>query len=186
MIGKFYVTPDSIRRDSFALGMKVFKDGFKPDFIVALWRGGASIGCHVHELLKLKGMESDHIAIRTSRYHGIDKAVEEVQVHNLGYLRERLQPGHKVLIVDDVFDSGKTLVALFQELAKSVAFPFTEMDVRIATVYYKPARNKTSLTPNYFVHESTQWLVFPHEISDMTFEEIEQVMGTEIYNLVKP
>ena len=45
-------------------------------------------------------------------------------------------------------------------------------DIRIATVWYKPARNQTALKPDYFIHESNEWLVFPHEIDGLTTEEI--------------
>jgi hypothetical protein len=44
--------------------------------------------------------------------------------------------------------------------------------VRIATVYYKPARNKSALRPDYFIRETDQWLVFPHELQGLTREEI--------------
>jgi hypothetical protein len=44
--------------------------------------------------------------------------------------------------------------------------------VRIATVYYKPSRNKTNLAPDYFVHEVDEWLVFPHELRGLTDDEI--------------
>jgi hypothetical protein len=45
-------------------------------------------------------------------------------------------------------------------------------DIRIATVWYKPARNQTALKPDYFIHESNEWLVFPHEIDGLTPKEI--------------
>ena len=45
-------------------------------------------------------------------------------------------------------------------------------DVRVATVYYKPSRNVTDLTPDYFVHETSDWLIFPHEINGLTEHEI--------------
>jgi hypothetical protein len=44
--------------------------------------------------------------------------------------------------------------------------------IRIATVYYKPARNRTALTPDYFVRSTDTWLVFPHEIQGLSREEI--------------
>jgi hypoxanthine phosphoribosyltransferase len=53
-VAKCYITPDQLRRDSYALGAQVVRSGFKPQFMVALWRGGAPIGCFVHELLKWK------------------------------------------------------------------------------------------------------------------------------------
>ena len=100
-VTKQYITPDELRRDSFLLGAKVLRDGFRPDFMVALWRGGAPVGMYLHELLAFKGLQVDHVAIRTSRYHGVDKASEgEVVVHSTTYLRDSLRPGSSVLLVD--------------------------------------------------------------------------------------
>ena len=45
-------------------------------------------------------------------------------------------------------------------------------DVKIATVYYKPARNQTDLMPDYYVHKTDEWLVFPHEICGLSEAEI--------------
>jgi hypothetical protein len=44
--------------------------------------------------------------------------------------------------------------------------------IRIATVYYKPARNRSTLVPDYYVTATDSWLVFPHEIQGLTREEI--------------
>ena len=45
-------------------------------------------------------------------------------------------------------------------------------DIRIATVWFKPGRNVTDLRPDYFVHETDRWLIFPHEIDGLTVDEI--------------
>ena len=45
-------------------------------------------------------------------------------------------------------------------------------DIRIATVWFKPGRNVTDLRPDFFVHETDRWLIFPHEIDGLTVEEI--------------
>ena len=45
-------------------------------------------------------------------------------------------------------------------------------DIRIATPWYKPSKNKTERVPNYFIHETSQWLVFPHELTGLTLEEV--------------
>src|SRR5271154_2639497 len=102
---KHHVTPDDLRVDSFALGALVYKSGFHPDFMVALWRGGAPVGCYVQELLAYAGLEVDHIAIRTSKYTGIDQSSPTVKVHNLAYLIESLTSQSKLLIVDDISDT---------------------------------------------------------------------------------
>ena len=45
-------------------------------------------------------------------------------------------------------------------------------DIRIACPYYKPKNTKVDLKPDYFIHSSEDWLVFPHEVSGLTPQEI--------------
>ena len=47
-------------------------------------------------------------------------------------------------------------------------------DVRIAVPWYKPSRNQTKLTPDYFIHETAEWLVFPHELDALSPAELKQ------------
>lgn len=105
-IEKVFIDPITQRLDAFKLARNVIKSGFKPDFMVALWRGGCFIGMCMHELFKYVGWDVDHIAIRTSKYTGINEASSTVQVHNLTYLKERIKPGQSILLVDDVWDTG--------------------------------------------------------------------------------
>lgn len=180
---KHYITPDSLRLDSYRLAAKVVQDGFKPDYMVAIWRGGAPIGCCVHEFLKRVGQTPDHITIRTSRYTGIDQVGNEIQVHNLAYLLERLKPDSKILLVDDVWDKGLTIEAVIQRLQSELG-DRCPVDIRTAVVYYKPARNQTKSEPAYYVHTSDQWLVFPHELEGMSLDEIASVVDPTISDLV--
>lgn len=183
-MSKQYVQPDELRLDSFTLGAKVMDSKFRPDFMIALWRGGAPIGCYVHELLKYCGLQVDHIAIRTSKYTGIDQASATVKVHNLGYVTEQLCKETKLLLVDDIFDTGLSIDAVIRDLAERLG-PNMPLDVRVATIFYKPIRNKTTRVPDYFVHETTRWVVFPHELEAMTLEEVELAMGKQIAEIVK-
>jgi hypothetical protein len=45
-------------------------------------------------------------------------------------------------------------------------------EIRIATPYFKPNKNKTDRKPNYYIHETDKWLVFPHELDGLTVEEL--------------
>ena len=168
---KVYITSDELLRDSFALGLQVLESGFRPDFIVAVWRGGTPVGIAVQELLKYAGANADHIAIRTSYYQGIDKTDRDVQVHNLGYLLENLNYDDSVLIVDDVFDRGRSIEAIIAELRRLTRRNLPK-DIRIATVWFKPEKNVTDLKPDYYVNETNRWLVFPHELDGLSAEEV--------------
>lgn len=94
-----------------------------------------------------------------------------MKVYALEYLVDTLRPENSVLIVDDVFDSGRSIAAILSELTKRCRNNLAR-DIRVATAYYKPTRNKTNLNPDFFVHETDKWLIFPHELKGLTREEI--------------
>jgi hypothetical protein len=168
---KFFISAQELLRDSFALGAQILASGFRPSFLVGVWRGGAPIGIAVQELLELHGVATDHIAIRTSSYSGIDQQHKTVRVHGIDYLVSQLDAEDRLLLIDDVFDSGRSLEAVLDELARRCRRNLPQQ-IRIATVYYKPSRNRSRLKPDFFVHETERWLVFPHELSGLTGDEI--------------
>jgi hypoxanthine phosphoribosyltransferase len=170
-IPKVFISADELLRDSFDLAMQVVRSGFEPTFLVGIWRGGAPIGISVQEVLEYHGIASDHISIRTSSYTGIDQVAPAVRVHAIDYLVSRLTYEDRLLLIDDVFDSGRSLQAVVDELRRRCRRNMPN-EVRIATVYFKPARNRSTLVPDFYVRATDQWLVFPHELEGLTREEI--------------
>ena len=168
---KTFITAQQLLEDSFRLASQVYESGFRPTFIIGIWRGGAPIGIAVQEYFDFKKVETDHIAVRTSSYYGIDQQSKTIKVHGLHYLIENANAGDTLLIVDDVFDSGRSVDALIKQI-KKLSRANMPHDVRIATPYFKPKNNKTDLTPDYYVHTTDEWLVFPHEIDGLTPDEI--------------
>lgn len=63
---KRYIQAQQLLEDSYRLAWNIFESGYRPNYIVGVWRGGAPIGIAVQEFLDVLGVESDHIAIRTS------------------------------------------------------------------------------------------------------------------------
>lgn len=182
---KHFTSPDQLRLDSIKLGEKIVKDGFQPDYLVAIFRGGTAPGIYVHELLKyVYQMPVDHIAIRTSRYINPTTTLPAVQVHNLGYLVERLKSNSKVLLVDDVYDSGLSIKAIFDALKEKLGSDMPT-DIRVATIDYKPQNNKTERVPDYYVNITSKWLVYCHELEGLSIKEIEDNMGVDIANIVQ-
>ncbi|MDX1405089.1 MAG: phosphoribosyltransferase family protein [Woeseiaceae bacterium] len=170
MTDKQYIDAQGLLEDSFRLAANVYASGFRPTFIVAVWRGGAPIGVAVQEFLSFAGVTTNHIAIRTSSYHGIDSA-REVRVYGLSYLIKTLTHEDRLLIVDDVFDTGHTIEAIIRDLTSKLRRNMPA-DVRVAVPYYKPSRNKTSLRPDYYLHETEVWLKYPHSLEGLTRDEI--------------
>ncbi|AMX03579.1 phosphoribosyltransferase [Microbulbifer thermotolerans] len=167
---KHFISAQQLLTDSYALAEKVFQSGFRPNYIVGVWRGGAPVGIAVQELLHVMGVDADHIAIRTSSYTGIGERDKHVRVHGLTYLIKRLESHDSLLIVDDVHDSGLSIDQTIKDLR--AACKKNTPEIRVATPYYKPANNKTDREPDYFIHITDKWLVFPHEIDGLSREEI--------------
>jgi len=171
MAEKQFVTAQELLEDSFRLGLKVLESGFRPDFIVGVWRGGTPVGIAVQELLEHRGIPSDHIAIRTSSYEGIEQRGKQIRVHGLGYIEQNAGAEHCLLIVDDVYDTGLSIQAIIESLADR-SRRNTPHDIRVATVFFKPGNNRTGRRPDFYVHETDKWLVFPHELNGLEPGEI--------------
>jgi hypoxanthine phosphoribosyltransferase len=167
MADKIYLSANELMLDSFRLGLQVLESGWRPDVLIALWRGGTPVGVAVHELLLYRGIPTAHMAVKCQSYSGLGRR-GEVVFENTEALLAQIQPAHRVLVVDDIFDSGSTARAALQLLEPRAA------EVRLATLYWKPNANVTDLRPHYHVRETDAWIVFPHELEGLTAEEIRQ------------
>lgn len=170
-IEKHYISADELLVDSFKLGEKIYLSGFRPDFIIGVWRGGAPIGIAIQEYLDYLDIKTDHIAIRTSSYYELGQADKNVRVHGMDYIISNINHDDKLLIVDDVFDSGRSIQAIFEQLKKATRANMPK-EIKTACPWYKPSKNVTNLKPDFHLHETDQWLVFPHELKGLSLDEI--------------
>ena len=178
---KLYIDSRKLLEDSYHLAWQVYESGFKPNYIVGIWRGGAPVGIAVQELLHVLGISSDHIAIRPSSYISIGKRSKKVSVYGLNYVIKKLESEDSLLIVDDVFDTGLSVNQVIKNLKK--ACKKNTPNIKIATPYYKPSNNKTEIEPDFYIHKSNKWLVFPHELEGLNLDEIKK-NKPEMNNLV--
>ncbi len=72
-----------------------------------------------------------------------------------------------------MFDTGNTIKAVIDELTRR-ARDNTPEEIRTAVPWFKPSRNETDLIPDYFIRETAEWLVFPHELDALSTEELRQ------------
>ncbi|MFK8016301.1 MAG: phosphoribosyltransferase [Gammaproteobacteria bacterium] len=169
------IQADDFLLDSFRLARKVYDGGFRPDFLVGLWRGGSAVGIAVQEGLDHLGVKTDHISVRTS-YEGRDAyarmigASAEIRVHGLQYLIENLNSENSLLIVDDVYGTGSSTREVIRRLTKKLRRNLPH-DIRVAAVWHRPGE-RTEKAPDYFVHETEDWLVLPYELTGLSIEEI--------------
>jgi len=172
-----FIAADDLLRDSFQLAANIYEAGFEPDFLVGLWRGGSAVGIAVQEGLDYFGTKTDHIATRTSytgaaRYSQMVNTADSIRVHGMQYLLENLSAHHSMLIVDDVYSTGSSVNAVIQQLTQRTRRNLPH-DIRVATVWYRPTE-KTLRTPEYFVHETKDWLVLPYELSGFSINELRE------------
>ena len=180
---KDYISPQQLLTDSYKLAKRVVDSDFQPTFLIALWRGGSLIGMAITELFTYVGQPiRNHCAIRASAYEH-DRNTGEVQIFGLESIAQMIKPGDKILIVDDVVDSGITVQKFIQELKVDCGCILSDEDIKVATIYYKP---KTAcIAPDFYIHETSDWLVFPHELEGMTIQEIAACRGVEVARLVE-
>ncbi len=174
---KRFIAEEDLLLDAYRLGVKVFNSGFRPSFIVGLWRGGSSVGIAVQECLQHLGVATDHISLRTS-YRGVEhyqRMLEggsaDIRVHGTQYLLENMNAEDGLLIVDDVYSTGLNVKAVIDRLEARTRRNMPH-DVRIAVPWYKPARNRTGRVPDYSLHETDEWLVLPYELTGLSLDEI--------------
>lgn len=176
---KKFLDEQELIQDSFRLGVKIFESGFKPTFIVGLWRGGSSVGIYVQECLQTLGVETNHISLRTSYrgqpyYHEMASSpVADIRVHGTKYLIDNLNSDDSLLIVDDVFSTGKNIEAVINKLQTRLRRNMPK-EVRVATLWQRPSYKVVNTKPDFVLHQTEDWLVFPYEMSGLTLEEIKE------------
>ena len=139
--------------------------------IIGIWRGGASIAIAVQEYFAYLGIEIRHDSIKAASYVGIDEQHSTVRVNGTRCVADSICAGDQILLVDDVFDTGRTALAVKDALHQAL-----EMDVsstiQIACPWYKPDRREVDLRPDFYLYETSQWLVFPHELLGLNEGEL--------------
>ena len=109
---------------------------------------------------------------RQSHYSGINQQNQNVQVYGLNYVIRQLEAEDSLLIVDDVHDTGLSIQQIINDLR--AACKKNTPNIKVATPYFKPTQNKTDRKPDFYLHETDDWLVFPHELDGLTINEIKE------------
>ena len=166
---KHYLSANEYLHDAWRLAAAVKRSGWRPDILIALWRGGAPVGVALHEFFKVSGWPVQHLPLKCTSYTAIGENPGAVEFTHGDIVFGMLRKGDKVLVVDDVFDTGKTAAAVKARIEATGA------EMRLACVYWKPAKNLTALKPDYYVKDvGLDWLVFPHEIEGLSRDEIRE------------
>jgi hypoxanthine phosphoribosyltransferase len=162
-----HIDPDQFLVDTLALGRKVYQSGFRPKHAISIWRGGTPVGLGVDAYFRAQGVYLNHTTVATESYKGIGKQ-EEVIVKGLEHVIKVICPEDGLLIVDDVYESGRTIQKIVETL-RTRARKNAPDKIVVATVHAKPDRFVYSELPLISLHEraGNQWIDYPHELADL-------------------
>lgn len=152
-----YVSWDDVEKACLSIYAKMRKDGYKPDIILGLLKGGAIPSSIMVDLF---GVSTGLVHLRVSSYVGINQQ-KDVEIYPLEFeefanLMDIKDKGKEILIVDDIWDTGKTMAALLERLKGE--------KVTTMTLYTKIHKKAPDALPDYF--DKTifdDWIVFPWE-----------------------
>lgn len=155
---------DEYLADSFRLARKIWNDGCRPDFMIALWRGGAPPGIAIQEYFRWKGHDFYHTAIRTQSLEGITQG-GGYDIRGLEHVIDNVDADHSLLVVDNFFDTGRTVFEVADHIRRRARRNTPR--IQVASVYVRPGRRRHEVEPDYWLHEVEQAPVFPHELRAM-------------------
>jgi hypoxanthine phosphoribosyltransferase len=172
---KRFITPEQLYKDAYQLAHMVHTSGYEPDVILVMWRGGSPVGIVVHEYLAYHGIETWHSVVKAQSYTGIASR-KTPALENISSILKQMPKKAKVLIVDDIYDTGSTMKAMRQHLIKKVE------SLKIAAIYYK-SPSTTAIAPDFYVRKTRSWIVFPHELIGLSASDIRR-KGAHINRLL--
>ncbi len=145
-----HVGPEDALTYARKLADQLLDSGFKPHTIVAILRGGVVIARLLSDFLDVRDIRS----IRVVHYNALDlkEGAEVVEP-----LSTRLD-GKKVLLVDDVADTGESLIVAKQHLLERGAD-----EVKVATMHYKPW---SKIKPDFYSEETEAWVIYFWEYAE--------------------
>lgn len=150
-VNKKYVSMDTIQSMCSAIYEQAKDDKFKPDLIIGLSRGGLiPLGFLSGEKM-FNNRNTRAISLKSYSDNGEQSAVKLLlPIHT-----EDLKEFKSILVVDDLADTGKSLEFVIKSLERDLL-----ANIKVATLFYK---KKSIIKPDYYVEETSDWIVFPWE-----------------------
>jgi len=182
---KDFLHYDVMRNNAIKLAYNIYNAGFRPDVIYVSLRGGACLGNIISEFFKVVHKSSArpvyYAAVVARSYTDVANA-ERVRVDGWTYSPEHLRVGDKVLLVDEIFDTGRTMNHLAQIILDK---GIPRGDLKIAVHDYKYFFDKTyqlPIQPDYWcrkhdmsIYDKPQWIHYmSHELVGLSGDEIDE------------
>ncbi|GHU27264.1 phosphoribosyltransferase [Spirochaetia bacterium] len=181
---KEFLPYDVVRNNAFKLAQRIYHDGFTPDVIYVSLRGGAYMGNVISEYFKIvrAGSRPVYYAAVVARSYTDVGMSGKINVEGWTYAPEHLRVGDKVLLVDDIFDSGRTINFLANII---IDRGIPRSDLKVAVHDYKYCYDNLEqlpIQPDYWcrkhessIHDESLWIHYmSHELAGLTKDEWEK------------
>ncbi|AHH10258.1 phosphoribosyltransferase [Borrelia coriaceae] len=147
---KKFVSYEEIRMNGLKLAYKIYKDGFIPDIMYVSLRGGSYLGNIISEFFKFIKVKKPLLyAAVVARSYDVSNKQKGIMIDGWTYDPKYLRAGDNVLFVDDIFDTGRTIIHLRDEVLKR---GIDSQDIKIAVYDYKE-RGHVNYKPDYYVNK---------------------------------
>jgi hypoxanthine phosphoribosyltransferase len=183
-VKKEFLPYDTVRNNTLKLAYRIYRDGFIPDVIYVSLRGGAFLGNVISEYFKIVRREDRpmYYAAVVARSYSDVMCQEKITVEGWTYDPAHLRTGDKVLLVDDIFDSGRTinhLAAIILE--KGIPRHNFKVAVHDYKFFYDKPR-QLPIQPDYYcrkhelsLKDEPRWIHYlSHELVGLKDDELEQ------------
>ena len=181
---KEFLQYDMMRNNAIELAHHIYNEGFRPDVIYVSLRGGACLGNIISEFFKVvhKGNRPVYYAAVVARsYTDVAKA-ERVRVDGWTYSPEYLRVGDKVLLVDEIFDTGRTINHLAQIILDK-GIPRNNLKIAVHDYkYFFDKPSQLAIQPDYWcrkhemsINDAAHWIHYmSHELVGLSGEEVNE------------
>ncbi|MFP4153859.1 MAG: phosphoribosyltransferase [Alkalispirochaeta sp.] len=189
MSNKEFIPYDSVRNNAIRLAHDIYRSGFVPDVIYVSLRGGAYMGNVISEFFKFvrRGRRPVFYAAVVARSYTDIHQQDRVSVDGWTYTPEHLRSGDRILLVDDIFDTGRTINHLV-EIILEKGIP--REDIKVAVHDYKIRRyagERLPIQPDFYCrkHDITEpakdeWIHYlSHELVGLEPDEIDRQFPDE-------
>ena len=181
---KEFLPYDTVRNNALKMAHRIYHDGFIPDVIYVSLRGGVYLGNVISEYFKVvqrRARPVYYAAVVARSYTGVRES-NEVKVEGWTYTTESLRTGDKILLVDDIFDSGNTINHLANIIMEK-GIPRKDLKVAVHDFkYFYDKAEQPGVLPDYWcrkhelsVKDEDMWIHYSsHELIGLSQEELEE------------
>jgi len=180
---KEFLPYETVRNNALKMAHRIYRDGFIPDVIYVSLRGGVYLGnviCEYFKIVQRRARPVYYAAVVARSYTGVAEAAE-VKVEGWTYMPEHLRTGDKVLLVDDIFDSGKTINRLANIIMER-GVPRNDLKVVVHDYkYFHDKAEQLPVQPDYWsrrhdlsLKDEDMWIHYSsHELIGLSRQELE-------------